>query len=120
LPALFGLLLLGLSRAGRIGAVLRLAMVWLWAYVIVATYVAKLVPLYAGLTQDRAHFSELPAWYARLAGGGGGLDSTALLSTGFLLVLTALVAGSAFGLSAWLSSCNFHLPPPPFHPTLKA
>jgi hypothetical protein len=95
-------------------------MVWLWAYVIVATYVAKLVPLYAGLTQDRAHLAELPAWYARLAAGDGGLVTAALLPTGILLALTAVVAGGAIGMATWLSFCNFRLLPPRFHRTLKA
>jgi len=102
-PPLLGLLLLGLSRAGRAGGMLRIAMLWLWAYAIAATYAAKLVPFYAGLTQDRARLADLPGWYARLAAGGGGLDTAALLPTGVLLALTAAVAGSAFGLAGWLS-----------------
>ena len=102
-PPLLALLLLGLSRTGWAGRAVHLAILWLWAYAIAATYVAKLVPFYAGLTADRARLADLPGWYARLIAGGGGLDTTALLPTAVLLTLTGAVVAGAVGWAAWLS-----------------
>lgn len=102
-PPLLALLMLGLARAGRAGIAVLCTMLWLWTYVITATYVAKLLPFYAGLMQDRARLADVPGWIARLAAGGGGLDTAALLPSRLLLALTAATVALAIGLAAGLS-----------------
>jgi hypothetical protein len=68
---------LGLSRARAAGRVLFPLTVVAWAYLIAATYLAKLGPMYGGYPPSRAHLSALWTWYwsgngdwsASLAGG---------------------------------------------------
>ena len=103
-PPLLIWLMLGLPRAGRIGNGVRIAMIWLWTYVIAATYVAKLVPFYAGLTKDRARFAEIPAWWAKLITGSSGLDTAALLPASVIVLLTVAVTLLAIVLATWLSA----------------
>jgi hypothetical protein len=54
---------LGMSRAGRWGAVLARLTVLLWGYVLAATWLAKLIPMYGGFPDSRAHLSSVCAWY---------------------------------------------------------
>jgi hypothetical protein len=102
-PPLLIWMMLGLSYAGRTGAAVRIAMIWLWTYVIAATYVAKLVPYYAGLTRDRARLADLPSWWRQLAAGHSGLDAASLLPTVPVAVLTGAVAIAALWLAVRLS-----------------
>lgn len=62
-PPLVCLLACGLGRSGWAGRALTAAMLCLWAYVMAATYVAKLIPLYAGYGEGRAHIGSLLRWY---------------------------------------------------------
>ena len=66
---------LGLARSGKWGRWIAMMTVSLWAYVSAASWLAKLLPLYAGLTLPQAHPKRLFAWYLE---NGGGRD--ALLS----------------------------------------
>jgi hypothetical protein len=52
----------GMARSGRAGAALRIATVSLWTYVICATWLAKLVPLYGGYS-GRTSVANLWRWY---------------------------------------------------------
>jgi hypothetical protein len=117
------LLFIGLSELEWLGSLLHLAILWLWAYVIAATYVAKLIPFYAGFTTSQARLADLPGWWGRLFNGAyGTLDTAALLPPGVLLAMTAAVVTVAVTLAAALSviSCrSFFLPPSPFRWTLK-
>jgi hypothetical protein len=54
---------LGMSRAPRWGRILALLFVLVWSYVLAATYLIKLAPLYGGYLTSRTHWRELPAWY---------------------------------------------------------
>jgi hypothetical protein len=98
------LLFIGLTEFERLGSVLRLAILWLWAYVIAATYGAKLVPFYAGFTTSQARLADLPGWWEHLfTGSYGTLDTAALLPPGALLLMTAAVVTAAVTLAAMLS-----------------
>jgi hypothetical protein len=113
------LLFIGLSEHQRLGTALHLAILWLWTYVIAATYVAKLIPFYAGFTTSQVRLADLPGWWERLLTGSyGALDTAALLPPVALLLMTAGVATMAVTLAAALSR-NFLLPPSPFRWTLK-
>jgi hypothetical protein len=98
------LLFIGLSSFRLLGTVLALAIVWLWTYVLAATYVAKLIPFYAGFNTGRAHLADLTEWWRRLVGGSWGtLDTAALLPPGALIVMTSAVVIVAVTLAAALS-----------------
>ncbi len=80
---------LGLSRAQRWRRILPPAFVLLWGYVLAATYLVKLVPLYSGFPQSRQHLSVLLHWYL-----SSGTDWDAMLQTVCLVragVLWALI-----------------------------
>jgi hypothetical protein len=62
LTPVFGLALLGCSRVGIAGRALASALVIMFGYILVASYFAKLIPLYAGFT-GRTSFAILVAWY---------------------------------------------------------
>jgi hypothetical protein len=64
-PPLFCLLFYGLARSGMWGRVLTALLLGLWTYVIGATYLAKLIPLYGGYAPARARFTALLDWYVR-------------------------------------------------------
>jgi hypothetical protein len=54
---------LGMSRTPRWGRILAPLFVLLWSYVLIATYLIKLAPLYAGFPASHGIWRELPAWY---------------------------------------------------------
>lgn len=62
-PPAFCLLACGLARGGLPGRGLMLAIAGLWAYVMAATYIAKLVPLYTGYGEGPARVGPLVTWY---------------------------------------------------------
>lgn len=64
-PPLFCLLFCGLARSGLAGRVITTLMLGLWTYVIAATWLVKLIPLYGGYAPARARFSALLDWYVR-------------------------------------------------------
>lgn len=111
------LLLAGLYRGGRLGQGVRIAMIWMWAYVICATYVAKLIPLYSGFSGGRTDLAELWRWYTgpreRLLGA---LGTVALVPAPVVLWLTTGVVTMALGLAVRLSGldalCRRRILPP--------
>ncbi len=110
-----GMLLVTVGMATRIPAarVLRVALLWVWAYQLALTWLAKLIPFYAGFSSGRARFADLPGWYAQmLSGSYGALGTTALLPPPVLLVLAALSIPGAFALAAKLSASPVTSTPP--------
>ncbi len=59
---------LGLSRAQFLAPALFRVFVCLWCYVLVATYLVKLAPLYGGYPVSRTRFGELWTWYTSQGG----------------------------------------------------
>jgi hypothetical protein len=86
------------SRAPRW---LRAALCWAGAYIISATYLAKLIPMYAGNSARPAHLSDLTGWY--MHSYPGMLDTTALLPPRLIALLTAAVVMSAVAVAIRLS-----------------
>ena len=58
---------LGLHRRRRIGALVFAALALLWTYLLLATYWAKLIPLYGGFPEARARPRQLWEWYVHAA-----------------------------------------------------
>jgi hypothetical protein len=99
------LLLLGFAVGGVAGRVLWAATLWLWAYVISATYVAKLLPLYGGLSAGPARLATLLSSYRDSMGRlCDNLGTVSLMPAGLLLGLTALVVVGAACLAVWLTA----------------
>lgn len=103
--ALLGLLACGLSRTGRAGRWLAVAMTAMWAYVMAATWWVKLIPLYGGY-RGRARVGALAEWYGR---GPGLLGDTAIAAPALVLALAAAatigaVSGAALVCRALLRS----------------
>ena len=63
-PLLFPLLFWGLSRSGGAGRWTAIALVAVCGYVLVATWLVKLIPLYAGFPDESVKLGRLVAWYA--------------------------------------------------------
>jgi hypothetical protein len=99
------LLLAAMARSGRTGNWLRLGTLWLWTYVICATYVAKLIPLYGGYAGRPVRLIEIVRWYTgSFRGIYGMLATTAMISPAVLFLLTAAVVATAVALAVRLSS----------------
>jgi hypothetical protein len=98
------LVMLGLSRGGLAGRAIRVLMLCCWGYVMSATYVAKLIPLYAGYPAERIRLGELFRWYAgSFEGVNCALGNTALLPTAAIWTLVLLVTTLAIGMAVVLS-----------------
>ncbi len=82
------LLCLGLSRSGALGRWLSAALVVLFSYVLAATYVVKLIPMYSGYPEGKMRLVKLAQWYSS---GDGALDATALAPPALIWCLTAAV-----------------------------
>jgi hypothetical protein len=54
----------GCEKGGRWGRAIAAVIVSVWTYLILATYFAKLLPLYGGYVGERATLSALVAWYS--------------------------------------------------------
>ncbi len=101
----FVLLFIGLSRSGIAGRAVGIATIWVWTYVIAATYLAKLVPFYAGFHAGRARLADIAGWWrALLSGSYGTLKSTAMLPPAMLVVLACVVVLLAGVLAATLAT----------------
>ena len=99
-PPGFCLILAGLARSGRAGHMLRAAMCWTWAYVICATYLAKLIPMYGGYGGRPVRLAELFHWYkSSFDQIRDVLGTTAMISPSALFALTAAVVVGAVGLA---------------------
>jgi hypothetical protein len=97
------LLCLGLSRAGTAGRVIGSALVVLSAYLISATYVVKLIPMYSGYGEGSMKATRLFQWY--LQGSirwRGILTDTVPVDAGIILALTSLVVLMSAGICALL------------------
>jgi hypothetical protein len=91
-PAVLCLMVAGLARSGRVGRVVGVAMLWLWFYVMCATYVAKLIPFYSGYPEGSVRLVALMRWYGNwFAESSGKLTLTAMVSAGPIVVMTAAV-----------------------------
>jgi hypothetical protein len=98
------LIFTGLNAAGRAGAVLRGAIVWLWAYMLCATYFAKLIPLYAGYQPGPVRLLPLARWYATSWRAiSDKLSLLAMLPAPALLAMAGLAAIAALLLAARLT-----------------
>lgn len=90
-------MLLGFERAGKAGRWLSLATALLWGYVLAATYLAKLIPLYGGFRGGRSTLKEIVQWYRTdWARTSDILSTTAMLPAAWIVgmlvvVLAALV-----------------------------
>jgi hypothetical protein len=102
LVPMLALALLGTSRVRRIGRFVAAFLTVVFAYVIIATYWAKLIPLYAGII-DRMSLARLLAAYRRLPALMPVLDDVCLGPAWMILLGTVLVtllsAGQAAGLA---------------------
>jgi hypothetical protein len=76
LAPLLAIALLGMSRTPRFGRPVAVGVCLLWMYISIATYFAKLIPLYGGYAGGRSTPRELLHWYA-----SRGADLTSMLST---------------------------------------
>ena len=91
---------LGLARWQPWGKWITIATVLLWAYVAAASWFAKLVPMYAGFVDSRAHLRQLLAWYFQNSAQRNSILSTlcpaplALLYTLLASLLAALIASA--------------------------
>jgi hypothetical protein len=103
-PIYVAVLCLALSGAAafpRIGKAVAIAAVWLWAYVISATYWLKLIPFYGGYPYPHAQPGRVWRWYTTEFPAA--LDTTALISSGWVLALSAAVVVMTVGTGAWLT-----------------
>jgi hypothetical protein len=103
-PALLCLCFLGILRAGTLGRLIAIAMTWLWAYVMIATYVVKLIPFYSGHVVEHSRLGDLVLYYSgSLSTLLANLATTALFAPGLVLWLTAVLSVGALLLAAVLS-----------------
>jgi hypothetical protein len=102
-PILLCVLFLGLGRGRLPGRIVGIAFVCLWAYVISATYVAKLLPLYSGYA-GRAQVASILRWYlGSFSAVREALENTAMRGPGLLFGLTAVVVACALTLAVVLA-----------------
>ncbi len=96
--------LLGMSRSPRIGRPLGIATCLFWMYICIATYIAKLIPLYGGYNQGRSTLSGLLHWYVTSGAELTGMIATISLAPPALIYLeTAAVTGLAITLAVRLT-----------------
>jgi hypothetical protein len=97
LVPVLSLAFLGIAGAGRWGLILFRATVLIWGYVLTATYLLKLVPLYGAFPDTHAHFANLWNWYTHMKPTRESLLRTVcLVSPKFLWILiTAAIAVDA-------------------------
>jgi hypothetical protein len=88
---LLSVAMLGCQRSGRVGRWLAASTVVLWGYILAATYVAKLFPLYGGFTGGRSTLRDLMHWYVSDWPRTADILSTTALASPAVLV-TLLVA----------------------------
>jgi hypothetical protein len=104
LAPLLAIALSGMSRTRRFGRPVAIAVCLLWMYICVATYVAKLIPLYGGYSGGRSTLREILRWYA-----SHGAELSSMLSTlclappAMIYIETAVVTGLAIALGIRLA-----------------
>lgn len=91
---------LGLARAGVCGRIVAALTAALSVYLISATYLANLVPLYGGYHQPRSQVADLYTWYVQDTNRDTILRYLCLVGpqTLFALIGIVLVLGSALGI----------------------
>ncbi|HJZ98708.1 MAG TPA: hypothetical protein VKE70_19500 [Candidatus Solibacter sp.] len=93
-----------MSRAPK---ALRAALCLLGAYIISATYVAKLIPLYGGYSGHPAHLGELAGWYTtQFTRTSEILSTTALISPAVIWLLTLAVVAASLTLAIRIALSN--------------
>ena len=103
----------GLSRAGSAGRLVRVAAVWLWAYVIGCTYWVKLIPFYAGYPEPRVRLLPLLRWYSTsLRPAWEMLNLVSLMPAAVVVALGATVVLCAALLAARLTEWELRGAPP--------
>ncbi len=103
-PAAYCLLMGGLARGGRAGAIVRIALLFTWTYVICATYLVKLIPFYSGYSAPRANPAALLHWYAgSFQQWWRTLNVTALAPAWYVALLTTAVVIGGVALAIQLS-----------------
>lgn len=84
------LAMLGCQRSGKPGTWLATGTIVLWSYILAATYLAKLIPLYGGFPGGRSTLRDLWIWYRSSWGRTADiLDTTALAPAAVLVPLLA-------------------------------
>ena len=90
MPMLLCMAMLGCRRSGRLGRWIAMGSAVLWGYILAATYVAKLIPLYGGFTGGRSTLRDLGAWYlSDWSRTSDILNTTAMVPAAVLLTLLA-------------------------------
>jgi hypothetical protein len=93
-PAL-GLIFAGACRSSKFGAIIAAILALLFGYVLCATYVVKLIPLYGGY-DGRTSLTSVAALYShRLAWLAANLDAVALAPSVIIFLLTGIVMALA-------------------------
>jgi hypothetical protein len=111
LAPLIALWLRGVVHLGRFGKIVATAALLVWTYVLCATYLVKLIPLYSGY-EGPANPARLLDWYRKaFAASPDPLSYTALLSPAAVYVMTALCVASAIGLCVAMSVLFLRNPP---------
>jgi hypothetical protein len=104
IPVMLTLCFAGLAGLGTIGTAVRTWLIWLSAYIMVATYWAKLLPLYGGFPGDRTTLPALINWYSNgTASIEANLSALAMVSPRWIFMLLLAQAVSAMGLALALS-----------------
>jgi hypothetical protein len=98
------LLFLGCARSGRLGHLTSAALIVLSAYMLCATYVVKLIPLYSGHPPADARFMEIWRWYVHDTGQHALLANTALGNPAVIRVLTGVIAVVALTMGCCLAA----------------
>jgi hypothetical protein len=106
----------GASVGGRVARMIGSSTVLLWAYVMVASYLAKLLPQYGGYDSGRIHFADLLTWYLQNGSQRNEiLNTTTLASSGVLYGLVTVVTFLAGLIAAMISPVlykpNYLVPP---------
>lgn len=92
MPLLLCIALLGCMRLPRPGSWIATLTAILWSYVLTATYLAKLFPLYGGYTGGRSTLREIVHWYTTAWPATADiLDTTAMVPAFVLAVLLLFV-----------------------------
>ena len=102
LAPMLGLAFLGASRWRRLGKAVTAALTVLFGYVLIATYLAKLIPLYGGY-EGRTSLRALVSLYSEWSMLTANLDLTALGASGVLSGLIAIVVLLALALMSVLT-----------------
>jgi len=95
LAPMLGLAFLGCARSQRLGKAGATALVALFGYLLIATYIAKLIPLYGGFTGRTSLAGLIELYTTRLDFLMNNLNLISLAPAGLLVTLTALVVALA-------------------------